>query len=73
MVLEAGQVRVPESFHAAYGHYCEGGWESLPIDQEAGGQGFPSVIYCSTMELFVAGLGLQIARDQEREYREEGA
>lgn len=54
VVLEAGQVRVPESFHAAYGHYCEGGWESLPIDQEAGGQGFPSVIYCSTMELFVA-------------------
>jgi alkylation response protein AidB-like acyl-CoA dehydrogenase len=54
VVLEAGQVRVPESFHAAYGHYCEGGWESLPIDPDHGGQGFPSVIYCSTMELFVA-------------------
>lgn len=54
VVLEGGQVTVPESFHAAYGHYCEGGWEALPIDPDHGGQGFPNVIYCSTMELFVA-------------------
>lgn len=54
VVLESGQVTVPESFHSAYGHYCEGGWASLPIDPDHGGQGFPNVIYCSSMELFVA-------------------
>ena len=54
VVLENGQVKVPESFHAAYRYYCEGGWAALPIDQEKGGQGFPSVVYCATMELFVA-------------------
>jgi alkylation response protein AidB-like acyl-CoA dehydrogenase len=54
VVLENGQVRVPESFHTAYRYYCEGGWAALPINQEKGGQGFPSVVYCATMELFVA-------------------
>jgi alkylation response protein AidB-like acyl-CoA dehydrogenase len=54
VVLEAGQVRVPESFHQAYRYYCEGGWASLPIDQDMGGQGFPSALYCATMELFAA-------------------
>jgi alkylation response protein AidB-like acyl-CoA dehydrogenase len=54
VVLENGQVRVPESFHTAYRYYCEGGWAALPIAQEKGGQGFPSVVYCATMELFVA-------------------
>lgn len=55
VVLENGQVRVPESFHPAYQRYCEGGWPSLSIDQDAGGQGFPSVIYCTTTEQFIAG------------------
>ena len=50
--LENGQVKVPESFHAAYQRYCEGGWASLPVSQEMGGQGFPNVIYVATMELF---------------------
>ncbi|MGB6065280.1 MAG: acyl-CoA dehydrogenase [Desulfomonilaceae bacterium] len=54
VVLENGQVKVPESFHAAYGHYCEGGWAALPIDQDKGGQGFPHVLYCAVTELFVA-------------------
>jgi alkylation response protein AidB-like acyl-CoA dehydrogenase len=54
LILENGQVRVPDSFHEAYRHYSEGGWAALPIDQEMGGQGFPSSLYCSTMELFVA-------------------
>ncbi len=54
LILENGQVKVPDSFHEAYRHYCEGGWAALPVDQEMGGQGFPSALYCSTMELFVA-------------------
>ncbi len=52
LILENGQVRVPESFHAAYARYCEGGWAALPIDQDMGGQGFPTALYCATMELF---------------------
>lgn len=54
VVLENGQVKVPESFHAAYGHYCEGGWAALPVPQDMGGQGLPSVIYLATTEQFVA-------------------
>lgn len=52
--LEGGQVSVPESFHQAYRLFCEGGWSALAIDQNMGGQGFPSVLYCATSELFVA-------------------
>jgi alkylation response protein AidB-like acyl-CoA dehydrogenase len=50
--LEGGQVYVPECFHEAYRQYCEGGWAALPVSQENGGQGFPNVMYCATMELF---------------------
>jgi len=54
VILENGQVRVPESFHSAYKHYCEGGWSSLAVDQNCGGQGFPTVMYCTTTEQFIA-------------------
>jgi len=54
VVLEQGQVHVPESFQHAYQLYCEGGWASLPVDPEMGGQGFPKVLYCATMEQFVS-------------------
>ncbi len=54
VVLENGQVKVPECFHQAYRLFCEGGWNSLPIDQEMGGQGFPDVLNCASMELFIA-------------------
>lgn len=50
--LESGQVYVPECFHEAYRQYCDGGWAALPVSQENGGQGFPNVMYCATMELF---------------------
>ncbi len=54
VVLENGQVKVPECFHQAFRLFCEGGWNALPIDQEMGGQGFPSVLNCASMELFIA-------------------
>ncbi len=54
VVLENGNVKVPESFHRAYQLYCEGGWAALPVSEEHGGQGFPHSIYGVTMELFVA-------------------
>ncbi|MEW6350376.1 MAG: acyl-CoA dehydrogenase [Thermodesulfobacteriota bacterium] len=78
--LENGQVNVPESFHNAYRLFCEGGWPSLSIDQEAGGQGFPAAVYCATSELFVganqaflmySGLTIGAARLIERYGSEE--
>lgn len=54
VMLEGGQVKVPHSFQKAYELYCEGGWSALAIDPNENGQGFPSVVYCATMELFVA-------------------
>jgi len=54
VTLQDGQVKVPESFHRAYGLYCEGGWSALPIEQDMGGQGFPNVIYVATSEQFVS-------------------
>lgn len=57
--LENGQVRVPDSFHKAYQHYCEGGWTGLSVDVEHDGQGFPLAVSCAAVEMFVAGnLGL---------------
>lgn len=57
--LEDGSVTVPESYHAAYRHFCEGGWPSLTIDQDGGGQGFPSSVSVAIIEYFVAAnLGL---------------
>jgi len=78
--LENGQVTVPESFHQAYRHYREGGWISLTVDPEAGGQGFPLSLYSPTNEFFIAanmalmcypGLGLGAGRLIERYGTEE--
>jgi alkylation response protein AidB-like acyl-CoA dehydrogenase len=54
VVLKDGQVTVPECFHEAYRLFCEGGWASLPVPEDMGGQGFPSTIYGASTELFVA-------------------
>lgn len=54
VVLEGGQVRAPDSFHKAYQLYCEGGWSTVAVTPDEGGQGFPVAIYGATMELFGA-------------------
>ena len=54
VVLENGKVKVPECFHQAYRLFCEGGWNALSIDEDMGGQGFPSVLNAASMELFIA-------------------
>ncbi len=54
VVLEKGQVRVPESFVNPYRLFCEGAWMALSVDQEKGGQGFPHAMYVATTEVFVA-------------------
>ena len=43
-VLENGVVRTPESFKKAFKKMCEGGWTSLDIEEEFGGQNLPLVL-----------------------------
>ncbi len=52
--FEAGEVKVPESFHRAYQRYCEGEWLAISDPPEVGGQGFPLVIANACIELFGA-------------------
>ena len=52
--LEGGSVTVPQSYHSAYRHFCDGGWPSLSIDQDGGGQGFPSSVSVAIIEYFIA-------------------
>jgi alkylation response protein AidB-like acyl-CoA dehydrogenase len=42
--FEDGQVFTPKGFKEAYQTYIEGGWPSLAIDPELGGQGLPETI-----------------------------
>ena len=41
---EDGSVTTPPGFKKAYDQFCEGGWQSLSLDPEFGGQGLPHVI-----------------------------
>lgn len=54
VILENGRARVPESFHKAFRHYCDGGWPSLILEAEEGGQQCPMVLYVAVTEAFVA-------------------
>ncbi|MBV6632050.1 MAG: acyl-CoA dehydrogenase [Alphaproteobacteria bacterium] len=51
-VLENGVVRTPEGFKAAYDHYVEGGWNSLPFTPDYGGQGMPWAIAFAVQEMW---------------------
>lgn len=42
--FEAGEVRTPDGFKEAYNAYIEGGWGSLAVEPELGGQGLPETI-----------------------------
>ena len=42
--FEAGEVTTPDGFKEAYNAYIEGGWGSLAVDPEWGGQGLPETI-----------------------------
>ncbi len=54
VILKDGTVTVPESFHQPYRLYCDGGWASVAVSPEMGGQGFPKVLYWATTEVLVA-------------------
>ena len=49
--VEDGQVYVPEAFKAAYEAYVEGGWPSISMAPEYGGQGLPLLLSISVDEM----------------------
>lgn len=49
--LEAGEVRTPDGFPAAYRAYVEGGWPALACDPALGGQGLPLVLDAALQEM----------------------
>ncbi|MEL6793172.1 MAG: acyl-CoA dehydrogenase family protein, partial [Pseudomonadota bacterium] len=49
-VLENGVVRTPEGFQEAFDALREGGWTSLAIDEQYGGQGLPGILHSAAGE-----------------------
>ena len=52
--LENGIVRTPDSFKFAFDKLREGGWLSLDIEEEFGGQNLPLVLSTVTNEMFTS-------------------
>lgn len=54
-----GRVTVPEPYRVPFRKFCEGGWMSLPENEDVGGQSVPLAVHyvCSTM-LFAANHSL---------------
>ena len=50
--LEAGNVFVPKCYHRCMQIYREGGWGTMSVSPQAGGQGFPHVISVAAKEWF---------------------
>ena len=48
---DAGTVRMPDGFRAAYDQFVAAGWNALPIDPEWGGQGLPKVVSTPVTEM----------------------
>ncbi|HVJ54657.1 MAG TPA: acyl-CoA dehydrogenase [Aliidongia sp.] len=51
-VLENGVVTTPPGFKEAYRTYVEGGWNSLPFEEEWGGQALPAVVALAVSEMW---------------------
>ena len=51
-VVENGVVRTPKGFKEAYRTYVDGGWNSLPFEEEFGGQGLPAVVALAVSEMW---------------------
>ena len=58
--LEDGAVRVPECYHRVADRYREGGWATMNVGTDEGGQGFPHVIAAAAKEWFVHNPGFII-------------
>ena len=53
-ILENGIVRTPDSFKLAFEKLREGGWLSLDIEEEFGGQNLPLILSTVTNEMFTS-------------------
>jgi alkylation response protein AidB-like acyl-CoA dehydrogenase len=53
-VLKDGNVTVPKVFHELWRLWNEGGWRSLDLSQDMGGQGMPMVLGMAANEYFEA-------------------
>ncbi len=53
-VLENGVVRSADGFADAYRAYVDGGWNALPFDPEAGGQGLPWLVALAAEEMWLS-------------------
>ena len=51
--LDAGIVKVPESFHRVYKLIQQGEWNNLGVPQEMGGQGAPAFVAAAAAEYFL--------------------
>ncbi len=56
--VENGNVLVPKCFHRSFQIFREGGWTTVSVSPEAGGQGFPLVIGMMTEEWFMHNFSL---------------
>ncbi|MCX2888491.1 acyl-CoA dehydrogenase family protein [Pseudomonas sp. DCB_BI] len=52
--LDAGKVRTPDGFPAAYRAYVQGGWPALACAPDLGGQGLPQVLDAALQEMLFA-------------------
>jgi alkylation response protein AidB-like acyl-CoA dehydrogenase len=52
--LENGAVRTPDGFKDAYAKMSEGGWMSMDLAEEYGGQGLPYIMHTAAMEPMVS-------------------
>ena len=52
--LENGVVCTPPGFKEAYRTYVDGGWNSLPFEEEFGGQALPAVVALAVAEMWNA-------------------
>ncbi len=50
--LEEGALTCAPGFKEAYKHYCEGGWNAVPFDEEYGGQGLPWALAFPIQEMW---------------------
>jgi alkylation response protein AidB-like acyl-CoA dehydrogenase len=48
--LEGGNVYIPKCYHRCAQIYREGGWSTMNVDAEDGGQGFPLVVSVAAKE-----------------------
>ena len=52
--LVEGKVRTPQGFREAYRKFAEGGWNALPFEPQAGGQGLPKLVATPVDEMWTS-------------------